>query len=327
MIKNFLIIVTLLASGILSAKQWVEVYSESPVESSFSYESEGLASTRITFKLSGYFTDNSKEGLKVTSPGGVSLLEKGAPDLPIFSTSIQVPDLAEMELEIIESEFVELNINDITPSKGNVTRDVNISSLPFEKGYRYRQNSLYPAEISFLRRPHIIRSVRGQAVVFQPFQYNPVLGVLRIYTDIVLAIKQNGLSVDNPLTRYPSKKRGVKEMENIYKNHFPNYMPINDRYTPLDENGSMLIICHAPFIEAMQPFIDWKVKKGIETTLIDVSTLGDADDIKAFVEEYYYNHGINFLLLVGDIDQIPSCLLYTSPSPRDATLSRMPSSA
>ena len=306
MIKNFLIIVTLLASGILSAKQWVEVYSESPVESSFSYESEGLASTRITFKLSGYFTDNSKEGLKVTSPGGVSLLEKGAPDLPIFSTSIQVPDLAEMELEIIESEFVELNINNITPSKGNVTRDVNISSLPFEKGYRYRQNSLYPAEISFLRRPHIIRSVRGQAVVFQPFQYNPVLGVLRIYTDIVLAIKQNGLSADNPLTRYPSKKRGVKEMENIYKNHFPNYMPINDRYTPLNENGSMLIICHAPFIEAMQPFIDWKVKKGIETTLIDVSTLGDADDIKAFVEEYYYNHGINFLLLVGDIDQIPS---------------------
>ena len=42
--------------------------------------------------------------------------------------------------------------------------------------------------------------------------------ILRIYTDIVLAIKENGLSVDNPLTRYPSKKRGVKEMENIYKN-------------------------------------------------------------------------------------------------------------
>ena len=47
-------------------------------------------------------------------------------------------------------------------------------------------------KISFLRRPHIIRSVRGQAVVFQPFQYNPELGVLRIYTDIIIAIKQNG---------------------------------------------------------------------------------------------------------------------------------------
>ena len=30
---------------------------------------------------------------------------------------------------------------------------------------------------------------------------------------------------------------------------------------------------------------------------------------------------------VGNIDYIYTCLLYTSPSPRDATLSRMPSSA
>ena len=29
----------------------------------------------------------------------------------------------------------------------------------------------------------------------------------------------------------------------------------------------------------------------------------------------------------GVMDEIMSCLLYTSPSPRDATLSRMPSSA
>ena len=28
-----------------------------------------------------------------------------------------------------------------------------------------------------------------------------------------------------------------------------------------------------------------------------------------------------------DVDNLGSCLLYTSPSPRDATLSRMPSSA
>ena len=30
---------------------------------------------------------------------------------------------------------------------------------------------------------------------------------------------------------------------------------------------------------------------------------------------------------IGVNDSSPSCLLYTSPSPRDATLSRMPSSA
>ena len=39
---------------------------------------------------------------------------------------------------------------------------------------------------------------------------------------------------------------------------------------------------------------------------------------------------VTVALLANDLamaDQISTCLLYTSPSPRDATLSRMPSSA
>ena len=36
---------------------------------------------------------------------------------------------------------------------------------------------------------------------------------------------------------------------------------------------------------------------------------------------------LDVLLVVNDVPQINTCLLYTSPSPRDATLSRMPSSA
>ena len=33
------------------------------------------------------------------------------------------------------------------------------------------------------------------------------------------------------------------------------------------------------------------------------------------------------IVMVGEMRDIETCLLYTSPSPRDATLSRMPSSA
>ena len=95
-------------------------------------------------------------------------------------------------------------------------------------------------------------------------------------------------------------------MEEIYKRHFLNNVPTNDRYTPMDENGAMLIICYGPFIDAMQPFIDWKTKKGMHVELYDVNEIGDAADIKTFVEDYYYSNGINFLLLVGDIAQVPS---------------------
>ena len=95
-------------------------------------------------------------------------------------------------------------------------------------------------------------------------------------------------------------------MEEIYSRHFLNNVPTNDRYTPLDENGAMLIICYGPFIDAMQPFIDWKTKKGMHVELYDVNEIGDAADIKTFVEDNYYSNGINFLLLVGDIAQVPS---------------------
>ena len=119
-------------------------------------------------------------------------------------------------------------------------------------------------------------------------------------------MKANGISTDNPLVRIPSKNRGEREMEEIYSRHFLNNVPTNDRYTPLDENGAMLIICYGPFIDAMQPFIDWKTKKGMHVELYDVNEIGDAADIKTFVEDYYYSNGINFLLLVGDIAQVPS---------------------
>ena len=45
--------------------------------------------------------------------------------------------------------------------------------------------------------------------------------------------------------------------------------------------------------------------------------------VRAFLSAYYFSENGEF-----DFSQISKiCLLYTSPSPRDATLSRMPSSA
>ena len=54
------------------------------------------------------------------------------------------------------------------------------------------------------------------------------------------------------------------------------------------------------------------------------------EEIKMLEDAPYYNKGIQKLIptkLVEKLMKIVDCLLYTSPSPRDATLSRMPSSA
>ena len=59
-------------------------------------------------------------------------------------------------------------------------------------------------------------------------------------------------------------------------------------------------------------------------------------DIAQMIEDYFHRDGENFRWDIfepveqrnmGYARYVFSCLLYTSPSPRDATLSRMPSSA
>ena len=45
------------------------------------------------------------------------------------------------------------------------------------------------------------------------------------------------------------------------------------------------------------------------------------------VSEIYSGHRLIEDVSSSEIDMVYDCLLYTSPSPRDATLSRMPSSA
>ena len=307
MINKNIIAIIFFIVGNLFSRDWVEVNSPSPSEPAIVVLSNTQEAVKLSFELSGYFSEKTIGGIKITIPGGVPILEKGSPELPIITRSIQIPDLAKMELKVLSSNFIDILVQDIAPSKGNLTRDINIQNVPYEKGIQYQEDSFFPNKISRMRDPYIIRTERGQTVVFQPIQYNPVRNILRVYTNIILEISQVGISSVNPLVRYPNRNSGVREMEEIYKQHFINYASTTNRYEPLDEDGSMLIICYEPFIDAMQPFIDWKTRKGQQTELVSLSDIGDnADAIKSYVEEYYYEYGLNFLLLVGDIAQIPS---------------------
>ena len=307
MINRNIIAIIFFIVGNLFSRDWVEVNSPSPSEPDIVVLSNTQEAVKLSFELSGYFSEKTIGGIKITIPGGVPILEKGSPELPIITRSIQIPDLAKMELKVLSSNFIDILVQDIAPSKGNLTRDINIQNVPYEKGTQYQEDSFFPNKVSRMRDPYIIRTERGQTVVFQPIQYNPVRNILRVYTNIILEISQIGISSVNPLVRYPNRNSGVREMEEIYKQHFINYASTTNRYEPLDEDGSMLIICYEPFIDAMQPFIDWKTRKGQRTELVSLSDIGDnADAIKSYVEEYYYEYGLNFLLLVGDIAQIPS---------------------
>ena len=242
---------------------------------------------------------------------GTPMLEAGAPNMQKLTTSLIIPDKGEMELNIVSSNYYDVENITIAPSKGNLKRNINPADVPYIYGSVYTENNFFPSSIVTLNPPYIFRDYRGQTISVCPFQYNPQTKVLRVYTDIVVAVSlKNATGGQNQLERTNAEVIADKEFENIYQHQFINYasQQENLRYTPVSETGSMLIICHDAFGNDMLPFVTWKNKKGISTELVLKSVAGaNASAIKIYISNYYSTHpDLKYVLLVGDAAQVPS---------------------
>jgi hypothetical protein len=254
--------------------------------------------------------------LKNTSP----LLIKGAPDLEKITASLAIQDRARMEVDIIEEEYIEYQDIFIIPSKGNFTRDIDPEDVLYEYGQEYDEDVFFPESIVSLRNPHIIRDVRGHVVEIYLFRYNPVRNILRVYTRLVLEVRSTGEDGENPLTVRREDGKTVRAFEDIYARNFLNFDEYRgaSRYTPVEEDGNMLIISYSTFMADMHEFVNWKNMSGIPTEIVDVSSIGSSSsDIKTYVSNYYTSNGLTFLLLVGDAAQVPVSFTSAGDSDND----------
>ena len=136
--KKSLLIIFVTMVNYAFASGWVALGTPDPSEPSWEVNAISSTNLEISFKLKGFLQDHLKNGLKrISFPASVPILERGAPNLPRMSRSITIPDLAHMELSIIETEFVDIDISDIEPSKGNLTRDIIPSTVPYVYGKAY----------------------------------------------------------------------------------------------------------------------------------------------------------------------------------------------
>lgn len=289
---------------------WTGIKSSTPKKPEIRVLSSDLHTTQVQIELFGF---NQKQ---ITTPlgqasiiGGEELspmLIAGAPDLGKLAFSLAIPGNAAMKVDVNSSIFTDFNMMEIAPSKGNLYRNINPADVPFQYGAAYANNSFYPGTIAQLQKPYIVRDVRGQAVWVYPFQYNPVTKVLRVYTDITITISED-VSADAVNTISNNKTSGNVDADfySIYSTLFKNSFSLN--YAPVDESGQMLILCHSTFMSTMQPFIDWKIQKGLDVEIIDVASAGATTNaIKTYITNYYNSHYLKYVLLVGDAQQIPS---------------------
>lgn len=163
----------------------------------------------------------------------------------------------------------------------------------------------FSGELVELGDPYILRDYRGQAIRFQPFQYNPVSKVLRVYKNIQIELKYSDDEVTNPFHRVRSTMKVQSDYNQIYRRHFINYNNGAYRYTPVEEGGRLLIISPSTYHDELAPFVQWKKEKGIYTEVVDIATIGNnRNQIHQYIKDYYNNHAgdiqLTYVLLVGD---------------------------
>ncbi len=301
---------TITATLLTQAQTWVGVSFPQPKPAEIILQAGNLQNSQIHVELEGYLKTDvltpNGTAHTITIENSTAILEAGAPDLPKITASLVIPDQALMEINVTASAYTEYTNIDIAPSKGNLTRDIDPSTVPFTYGSAYSQDGFYPGKLAELKDPYILRDLRGQVVVFYPFQYNPVTRVLRVYHSIDVNVVQNGTSSVNTINRTQPPTHFDPEFAEIYKTHFINYNNTY-KYTPLSETGKMLIICYGNFMTAMEPYVIWKKTKGIPTEMVSVATAGGTSAaIKTYVTNYYNTNGLTYLLLVGDAAQVPT---------------------
>lgn len=238
---------------------------------------------------------------------GTPLLERGFPDLPKLTASVIIPDHGTSVIEVIDARYVEYQNVSVAPSKGNLYRNIDPATIPYTYGPAYQQDAFFPATPAAVRSPFILRDHRGLTVVFHPVQYNPVTRVLRVYQDITVEVRTTGSGGINTLERADDPTRIPSEFLHTYDRHFLNHGADVSRYTPVPDEGSLLIVCHPAYVQQMAPFVAWKKQKGIATELVTFTSVGTtAQQLKDYVAGYYALKGLTFLLIVGDFEHIPA---------------------
>ena len=310
--KTFIAFLFLSLALTTMAQEWTSITSSTPDSFKKQLISSSEDQIRVRLQVPGFYgtavTTPHGEAYVITMPKAVSTAQVGEPDLPMTGIPVMIGDMARMDIRVVNAKYQDFENIEVAPSKGDFPRTIDPATVPYTYGDCYNQDAFFPASNVGLYDPYIIRDFRGQNMAVYPFAYNPATKTLRVYYDMTVEmfkVDENGENVIQ--TRRSNTVKMDSDFKSMYQRHFINYEAGMAKYTPLDEEGDLLIICYDNFISSMTDFVNWKKTRGINTTIVGTSTAGSTySAIKNYIQsQYNANNNLTHVLLVGDVAQIP----------------------
>lgn len=242
----------------------------------------------------------------------------GTPELPVKSELIEIPAGAEVQINITGYSVREFRMSDIginypiMPNQPPVPKSGETPGFVYHSD-AYNNNFYGPAELVSVENLGSMRGVGIGRLDIRPVQYNPVAGTIRVYENIQFTVLFENADLE-----------ATEQNKKLYSNHYfqPVFQSLLNYREP--ENNSRenftlypvkyVIVSDPMFESALQPFIEWKIKKGfmvVEAYTDDPNVGSTTSQIKAYLQDLYEagtpeDPAPSFVLFVGDIDQVPT---------------------
>ena len=241
---------------------------------------------------------NGQSYQKLLMSGAYAVTELGMPELLLAGKSIIIPENSQPTLTVVDADYQLVDHFKLIPSKGVIFRNTNPEDVPYQFGTAYQQDAFQMPVPAQLTETFYMRDFHGVTIQVSPFDYNPVQQQLKCYRSLTLRVDFNAPS------RTQQARKNCAEFNEIYQNFFLNYE--RSRYATITESGEILIITPAQFVDAMQPYMNWKIKNGYPTTMVTLEEVGNSNTaVKNYITTFYNEHNLAFVLIVGDGNLFP----------------------
>lgn len=148
---------------------------------------------------------------------------------------------------------------------------------------------------------------RGAQAVAFPMTWNPLTEQLAVHSEVTYFWVATGSPVGGgELTKLKDKTAKI---------HYANWSELGGLFVPNPTNyhARYLIVCEQEFWDTLEPFENHKKLRGYQVSTVAPS--GGVDGIRNFIAGWYAlgDPGMDhFVLLVGDVDRIPTVLMFAN---------------
>ncbi len=232
-------------------------------------------------------------------------VDVGAPELPFYSSTIEIPNTGNpsINIRVIESEFIK-DVN-IKPFREN-----DQQQLTYDKE-AYTKNIFYPATLAQIGEPAILRNKRIVNFVMHPFRYNDATNVLEVIKKAEIEIIIDNEPSVNEITR--SSMKANESFEDFFASTLLNYREPTSR---VDFQNPTILYIYPAALEGnpiSNNLFKWRREQGWTVYTASTTLTGTTNtSIKAYIQNAYDNweNPPAYVTFIGDAQGAYSIPVY-----------------